>query len=101
MLELISSYETFLLYGIALNLIATFGFGLYKSTQVDPERLMALLGDYPMQGEFVRALLYWFIPYLGVIHVGIEAWRLQQFINRGMGVMEYLEDYIRRRRGER
>lgn len=89
--EFLNDYEYILLYGIVVNFIATLGYGAYKAVNVEPEKIMGLIERYPPKDETVKLISLWFIPFLGFIYVFKEVWILQKFLNKGFGVIDYIE----------
>ena len=95
LLVLLVENENFLLFGIVVNFVATFGFGLYKSMSLEPEESLYLIENYPVKTNFTKLLFYWFIPYLGYCLALKETCILQNYIKNGKTTFDFLEDKLK------
>ena len=95
LLVLLIENENFLLFGIIINFFATFGFGIYKSINLNAEESLYLMENYPVKTNFFKLLLYWFVPYLGYFSALKETWILQNYIKNGKTTFDFIEDKLK------
>lgn len=82
---------SFLLFGIAMNLALTFGFGIFKVLNLSFEQTTQLMQSYPAKTNMFKLWFLWLVPWAGFVYIFYEIFILQRFINSGRGVYEYLE----------
>jgi hypothetical protein len=83
--------EYILLYGIIINFLSTFGYSFYKYMNINEDDMMRLITKYPQEDKTIKMLFMWFVPFVGFVYVFFEVWKLQQFLNKGYTVYEYIE----------
>lgn len=96
-MEFFEEYQNALMFGIVLNFVTTFGFGIYKAVNLTEEQMKGLMSKYQPRDDMKKIILLWFIPYVGFLYVFKEVWKLQRFINEGLGVYEYVEQTLKNR----
>lgn len=87
---------TLCILGIIMNVLITFGFGIYKALNLSGKQARMLFEKYPIKTNMMRLSLMWLVPWLGFIYVFYEISILQRVLNSGKGVYEYLEYKLQR-----
>ena len=89
--DFLGAYEGVLLFGVIMNFLLTFAFGIYKSLNLNYEQTVRLMEKYPVKSNNTKLMMLWFLPWVGVAYVFLELSRLQKYLNRGQTVYEYIE----------
>ncbi|MDR3347931.1 MAG: hypothetical protein LBN32_04880 [Helicobacteraceae bacterium] len=87
--------DIYLLFGVLLNIVMTFAFGLYKTLNLNYDQMITLLKRYPVKTNPLKLIVLWFVPYAGVCYIFHELFVLQRVIRRGGRVYDYLEAKLR------
>ena len=92
----IEEYQYVIAFGVLLNLIATVGFGVYKSFNLSSKQIEYLMDRYKVKSSNLKVLLYWFVPYAGYLLVLKDIVSLQRYLKHGFSVFDYIEDKLKR-----
>ncbi len=84
------------IFGICMNIALTFGFGFYKTLNLNYQQTVVLMDKYPVKTKTSKLLALWFLPWLGVGYIFYEVIILQKYINSGFKVYDYLEHKLQR-----
>lgn len=95
MMYYMEQYQELLLFGVVMNLVTTIGFGVYKSYNLKYEQMVYLVQTYPAKTNIVKILSFWFVPYMGFLFVFKDVLSLQNYLNGGRTVFEYVEDRLK------
>ncbi len=95
-LLLIEEYQFIIAFGVLLNLIATVGFGVYKSFNLNSKQIEYLMDRYKVKSSNIKVMLYWFVPYAGYLLVLKDVVSLQRYLKHGFSVFDYIEDKLKR-----
>ncbi|MGP1561268.1 MAG: hypothetical protein ACTTIC_04180 [Helicobacteraceae bacterium] len=90
-MDLIYQNVNVLLLGILMNLLLTFAFGIYKVFNLSYAQTVLLMEKYPVKTKYAKLFALWLVPWAGVLYIFWDITLLQRFINKGLGVFEYLE----------
>ena len=80
-----------LAFGVVLNIIMTFGFGLYKTLNVSIDEMLSLLERYPIKPNYLKVVALWLVPYAGVCYIFHQLYLLQRAFAEGRNMQQYLE----------
>lgn len=96
-LEFLEQYQSFLAFGILVNIIATIGFGIYKSANISQDQALHLITRYSVKPNTVKIIALWLVPFAGFLYVFLEVLKLQTtYLNKGSTVFQYVEDNFKR-----
>lgn len=96
-MNFIDDYQNTILFGIFLNFLTMFGFGLYKAANLSEDEMLSLVEKYEPKNDLAKLITFWIIPYLGYLYVCKEIWKLQMFLNKGLRIYDYLEYTLKNR----
>lgn len=85
-----------IVFGICMNILLTFGFGIYKTFNLNYEQTVVLMDKYPVKTKTFKLLILWFLPWFGVGYIFYELITVQRYINNGLRVYDYLEHKLQR-----
>lgn len=88
--------STVLIFGIVMNLVLTFGFGIYKAMNLNYNQTVVLMDKYPVKTKTGKLFFLWLIPWLGVGYIFYELITLQRYLNNGFTVYDYIEYKLQR-----
>ncbi len=92
----VQEFQDAILFGVLLNFVATVGFGIYKSFNLNSKQMEYLMDTYHVKNSTLKAIFYWFVPYMGYILVLKDVLSLQRYLKHGFSVFDYVEDKLKR-----
>ena len=95
-IERFGGVDAILLFGVVMNFLLTFAFGIYKSLNLNYEQTVQLMEKYPVKTNNIKLLTLWFVPWVGSLYVFWELGRLQRYLNAGFTVYDYIEEKLKK-----